>query len=144
MATPQIYDAKAVSVIIGGRPLKGFAPDTKVSIAPESDLKSKVVGTDGEVVISKINDDTAIVTISMLSSSPDSDYLYGLVATDQINQGISVFNVFIRDSLSGRTHEAPESVMWRLPDQSYTTEQPTLEFQILCVSLLTRNPERTL
>lgn len=97
------YDAKYVIVIFNGVPITGFADGTFISVAPSSDLYTKVVGADGNVSRSRSNDDTAEVTITLAQTSLSNDFLTTQMLLDKtLNAGKG--SLQIKDLLGTSLH----------------------------------------
>lgn len=95
------FDPKQVSVIVGVRPVSGFADGTFVTATRDEDAFSKKVGADGEVARTKSNNRTGSVVVTIMQTSKDNDFFSGLEAAG------TVVPIFIRDA-SGRTLVAAE------------------------------------
>lgn len=88
MGDVKTYDAKFVIITFNGVPITGFADGTFVSVAPSSDMYTKVVGADGAVARSRSNDDTAEVTITLMQTSLSNDFLSTQMLLDRtLNAG---------------------------------------------------------
>ena len=81
----QVYDARKIKVYIDGKEIKGFSPDSKVTITPAGEGSNRQVGTDGEVVFSIDVDNTFDIQLSLLQSSKSNDYLSNMYKNMQSN-----------------------------------------------------------
>lgn len=93
------YNPKKVTVSLGNHIAKGFADDTFIAIDPSGDGITKKVGCDGEIVRSVSPDDSYVVKVSLLQTSPTTAYLEERLAADR-ETGNGLFPILIKD-LSG-------------------------------------------
>ena len=128
------YNCKDVSVIVGARVLTGFAEDSKVVLARTSDAFTSVVGTDGEVTRAKSNDKRGTITISLMQSSDDNDFLSALANADELS-GAGVTNVLVKDNSGRALHSAPEAWVQKQPDCEYNREAGSREWILECAQL---------
>ncbi len=138
MAQLKTYDAKAISVIFGGRIFTGFAEDAKVSVTRTNDSFSMKSGVDGEVTRSKSNDRSGTVTISLMQTSSDNDFLSGIVAGDELSN-TGILPVIIKDNNGTTLHTAPEAWVRKPADDADTKEAGSREWNIDCANLLMHN-----
>lgn len=101
MAPPKSYRANEVLVDLGGKKITGRGDDEFVSIADSEALTSKLVGTDGEVVVSQHNDESGEVTLTVLQTSDANDILQDQADAQRRGPGIPYKQLTIRD-LNGR------------------------------------------
>ncbi len=115
------YDPKKVLVTFGGMPLGGYADGTFVSIKAKSDLFSKKVGADGEIVRSRSNDNTHEVTLTLMQSSPSNTYLSTIKNLDRLaNLGIRPLSI---TDLSGSSlFFWPQAWINKDPDADFAKE----------------------
>lgn len=95
------YNPKKVTISLGNHIVTGFADDSFVSIDPNGDGVTKKVGCDGEIVRSISPDDTYIVKLSVLQTSPTNAWLQRMFAAD-VENGTGMFPILVKD-LSGST-----------------------------------------
>ena len=95
------YNPKKVTISLGNHIVTGFADDSFVSIDPNGDGVTKKVGCDGEIVRSVSPDDTYIVKLSVLQTSPTNAWLQRMFAAD-VENGTGMFPILVKD-LSGST-----------------------------------------
>lgn len=83
------YDAKDVSIILGGVPITGYADGTFVSVERDEDAFTKVVGADGDTSRARSNHNGGMVTITLMQTSPSNKVLEDLATLDELtNAGI--------------------------------------------------------
>jgi hypothetical protein len=95
------YDPKLVIITYGGVPLGGFADGTFVDIAPSSEGFTRKVGADGEVTRSKSADNCHDVTVTLMQSSLNNEYLSTINQMDRAT-GAGLLPLTITD-LNGGT-----------------------------------------
>ena len=78
------YDAKDVSVIVGGVYLTGFAEGTFVSYEKTEDNYALSVGSLGDVARAKVNNPLGTITITLQQTSPQVQYLNNLAKSGKI------------------------------------------------------------
>jgi len=129
------FNPKDVSVVVGGRVITGFGPDTFISADRENDSFTKQVGASGEVARANNNDMTGTITITLMQTSPDNDFLSGLVAADELN-GSGITNVLVRDPNGTTLIESAESWIRKPATTEFSRENGTREWVIDCAELL--------
>lgn len=78
------YDAKDVSVIVGGIYLTGFAEGTFVSYEKTEDNYALSVGSLGDVARAKVNNPLGTITVTLQQTSPQVSYLNNLATSGKI------------------------------------------------------------
>lgn len=137
------YDAKKVSVLVAGRPITGFADGSFVNVEREEDSFSDVAGSSGEVVVSANNDRRGSITITLLQTSPDVDFLFGKIAEYEASGELVFFPVMVRDQINGTVHKVSEAWVLRPADSEYGREVNSREFVLRCADLITRSERVT-
>lgn len=95
------YNPKKVTVSLGNHIVTGYADDSFITIDPNGDGVTKKVGCDGEIVRSISPDDTYVVKLSVLQTSPTNAWLQKKFEAD-VKNGSGMFAILIKD-LSGST-----------------------------------------
>jgi hypothetical protein len=95
------YNPKKVSVSLGSHIVTGYADDSFITIDPNGDGVTKKVGCDGEIVRSISPDDTFVIKLTVLQTSPTNSWLQNMHAADIAN-GSGMFPILVKD-LSGST-----------------------------------------
>jgi len=115
------FDPKQCIITYGGVQLSGFADGTFLSIVPNAESFTRVVGADGEVARNKSNDSTYNLTMTFLASSASNDYLSTVYLADKVsNSGSLPFTVA---DLSGTTVFFTESCwIQQAPDVEFAKE----------------------
>lgn len=78
------YDAKEVSVIVGGINITGFAEDTIVKASKKENNSSESVSAQGDVGVAITNNTLGEVTVPLNQTSPSIAYLNNLANTNKI------------------------------------------------------------
>ena len=78
------YDAKDVSVIVGGVYLTGFADGTFVSYEKTEDNYAISVGAQGDPARAKVNNPLGTITVTVQQTSPQVSYLNNLARSGKI------------------------------------------------------------
>lgn len=136
MPTPQTkhYSADEVTIDVADQIIdSGFADGEFVLIEEEAPRVSKVVGSDGEVAISKNLNRSGTIKIKLLSTSSGNDKLSALAALNEGADGFpAIGRLYVRDRSGRSIHEAPQVWVEQFPTVSYdrtaTTREWTLGF----------------
>ena len=129
--TTRIYASNEVTIACGGIPIEGFADGQFLSITRNSDLFSTVIGTSGEIARSKTNDNSAIIEISLLQTSP-SNLTFTTFFQADINApgGAGIF-AFICTDLNGVSlYTAGNCWVSKPPDITMDREATTRTWQL--------------
>lgn len=131
----KVYNANEVTLDIAGiraAEIGGWA-DGEFIRGPEmdSDAIVDVVGTDGEVTISKSNDRRATFTIRVMQTSDLNDVLSALYNLTLSSPGIAGVGPFHMRDRQGRTkHQAPSCWIAKPPDGSWDRTAGVREWKI--------------
>ncbi|MBI4815179.1 MAG: DUF3277 family protein [Deltaproteobacteria bacterium] len=123
------YDPKDVKVTFGPALIMGFGPDTFVSIEYSNDAFAMAVGADGEVVRSKSNDQSAVVTLTLMAGSSGNAVLSAALNAD-VAEGLGVFPLAIVDLSTGTTHFGKEAWVVKDPKTDYAKESQPKEWRL--------------
>ncbi len=92
-----LYDPKKVQLIVNGFTVTGFSEGDKIKIDPMTKEEYKtVVGIDGDVSFSKVNDDRYTITITLKEESPSNK------AFDALRLLPSSFTVMVKNTSAGK------------------------------------------
>lgn len=94
------YDPKQVTVALGSHIITGYADDSFIEISPSGDGITKKVGCDGEVERAVTPDDTYLVKITLLQTSPSNSFLQGRYKYDR-KTGDGMLPLLIKDLRGG-------------------------------------------
>jgi len=130
----KLYNAKQVSVIVGTRVLTGFAEDAMVTVERDEDSWTKQVGVDGETTRSRSNNNGGKVTIQLMQTSDDNDFLSGINQADEVSAN-GVLPITVRDQ-NGRTLcFSPSGWIMKPPSSEFNREATGREWVIDCAEL---------
>lgn len=124
------YDSASVFVSVGGVPISGFAPDSKVTLARNNDAYTLQMGSDGEAARSKSNDKSGRMTIQLLQTSPSNAILSAFALADEVTPGGAVFPFACKDLNGGSLHTAQTGWIVKKPDAEYVVEAGPREWII--------------
>lgn len=123
------YDPKKTSISLGGHIASGFAEDTFVSIEPNGDGVTKKVGCDGAVSRSLNPDQSYVVKVTVMQTSPTNGFLENMVKADR-NGGGGVFPVMIKDLQGTMCFNASEAWCVSSASRSFGREIGNREWTI--------------
>ena len=129
------YDPKKISIIVGGRQIKGLSDGTFLVITRDTESFTDGVGSDGEVARSRSNDNRGSMALTLQQTSDSNDYLAGLLTLDEL-AGDSIFNVLVRDQLGRALYEAAEAWIQKPADSEFANESGSREWTIRCANLI--------
>jgi hypothetical protein len=121
------YDPKQVTVIVGTRPISGFADGTFITVARNSDMWSLVVGADGEATRAKSNDKSGRITITLTQSAESNQYLSELALADELSNG-GLVPILIRDASGKTIHACASAWIVKRPESAFAKEAGTREW----------------
>jgi hypothetical protein len=131
VAEDKVYSGDQVVIQIGDTLIEaGYADGEFLRIEQESDDWSDVVGTDGEVAISKSNDARATLTLLLLQTSRHNDELSAMRNNGLRTGRPGVGPLFVRDLLGNSLHEAPVCWIQKPPDRSFDRTATTREWKL--------------
>ena len=138
--TLKVYNADEVDIVVGAVLVNsGFADGEFLRVEQESDDTEDVVGTDGEVSVSRTNDQRATITILVMQTSDSNDGLSAYATAAKTAPGMTgaIVPVLIKDQ-NGRTlMEGANAWVQRSPDRSFDRTAQANEWAIR-VAHLTR------
>jgi hypothetical protein len=125
------YLPDEITVQVGGDLIHGWAPGEFVVIEENAPRMEQVVGTDGEVAVSRILDRTATITIKLLQTSDSNDIFEDMMAKNQNGPGLpGVKNIMIRDRQGRSLHEAPQCFVLEAPSATYDKSATPREWKL--------------
>ena len=69
------YDPKKVNVVISGKTITGFSPDSMITVVRNEDIVTPTVGVKGDVTYNENANETGMVTIHLMGSSSSLPHL---------------------------------------------------------------------
>lgn len=125
----QTYNPKEIIITLDTHIVSGLADDSFVSIDPNGDGVTKKVGCDGEIVRSISPDDTFIVKLSVLQTSPTNSFLQQRLAQDR-KSGDGAFPILIKDMKGTLLFSAKEAWPSKPASRGYGKEAGNREWEI--------------
>lgn len=131
MATKN-YDPSRITVNVLGVQIQGFAPDTFVEVARDSNTVDDDAGAQGDVVRVINRDNRGTMKITLMQSSLSNDYLAGLVRSDEtIVGGLGTVGPSALADLNGTTLcDGEESWVMKPADVKYGAKADKCEWSI--------------
>lgn len=123
------YNPKKVTISLGNHIVTGFADDSFVSIDPNGDGVTKKVGCDGEIVRSVSPDDTYIVKLSVLQTSPTNAWLQRMFAAD-VENGTGMFPILVKDLSGSTVFKAAQAWPAKPASRGFGTESSNREWEL--------------
>ena len=129
-----VYSKNKVSLIIGGKPITGFSPDSMVEISYTEPRATITVGCQGEEMESDSDSKHGSLKISLLQTSSDNAFLSTLVKTKKRFPWVcrDASGNSVANSLKSRVVQMPALKLGRQAENEYTWEiqGPDLEIFI--------------
>lgn len=129
-----LHSIKDFSIIYGARDITGLAEDG-VSIAFNGEGYTQTVGAQGEVSLNLDANESATVTINLLSTSDSNDYLSNLYQLGR-NGGTKEYPLILRDQNGNTLYTSSDAVIKRIPDTTKGKETGTNPWEIICGHLV--------
>ena len=133
MGQVKTYNPKQVIVTCGVHIVTGFAEDSFVSIEANGDGITKKVGCDGEIVRSISPDDTYVVKLSLLQTSPTNSYLQKRFAKDQ-KDGDGLFPLMVHDLKGGLLFSTEAAWVAKAAARAFGKEAANREWELQTAS----------
>lgn len=125
------YNPEFLTIVFNGALLDGFGPDSKVEITFPDEF-SKVVGSDGEVAVSRSNDQTCQLKITLLQTSLSNDILSTFHNLHRNNAPGGVGPILVRDLKGTFSLSGPQAWTMKFADSTFGKEIQTREWTIDC------------
>ena len=123
------YNPKKVTVSLGNHIVKGYADDTFITIDPSGDGITKKVGCDGEIVRAISPDDSYVIKLSLLQTSPTIGYLEERLAADR-ETGEGLFPILIKDLSGSLVFSSDSAWVVRSPSRAFGRDSINRECEI--------------
>lgn len=130
MAQATTFDAKSVTVTVGGVFLTGFA-ESMVEIEKDEDNYEVKVGAQGDTVRTKVNNPLGTISVTLLQTSPQVAYLDKLANTGELVP-VSVINA----GPPKETVTVSEAFIKKPASRSYGSEPEDREYEFQCMDML--------
>ena len=127
------YSPNDVIVAVNGVPLDGFAADTFVNVAYNSDAATMVEGADGSPAIAfKRGMRGGMVTFTCLQTSLANNYLNSLLQAQKFaGTASATLSVTVRNAQGGELHVMPRGVFQKEPEAGFGAEIGSREWTII-------------
>lgn len=119
------YDAKDVSVIVGGVYLTGLAEGSFVSFEKDEESRTPSVGAQGDVAVAKVNNPLGTITVTLQQTSPQIPYLNSLAKSDTFFETRVIYKGVIDEKVGGTN-----CYIKRPPSGEYADEVSSREVEI--------------
>lgn len=123
------YNPKKISISLGSHIVTAYADDSFVSVEPNGDGITKKVGCDGEIVRSVSPDDTYVVKLSVLQTSPTNKWLQDKFNAD-VKSGNGIFPILIKDLTGTMKFSATQAWVAKSVARGYGKESSNREWEI--------------
>lgn len=135
----KVYNADEVTIVVGPVLITGgYADGEFLRVEQESDDTEDVVGTDGEVSVSRTNDRRATITILLMQTAASNQELSVLSnLTRNAPGGVGGFvPMLIKDRNGATLYTSENSWVRRAPDASFDRTAQSREWQVRCSNLV--------
>ena len=129
MGQVKTYNPKEVTIALGNHIVSGYAEDSFVTIDPSADGVTKKVGCDGEIARSISPDDTYVVKISVLQTSPTNSFLQRKLKQDR-QTGEGTFPILIKDLKGGMVFSSDAAWAIKPASRGYGKEAGNREWEL--------------
>ncbi|MFD1886828.1 phage structural protein [Paenibacillus wenxiniae] len=124
MTEAKTYDPLDLSLQIGGVFITAMSEDM-VEVEKDEESYSVKVGAQGDVIRSKVNNPLATMTLTLLASSPQLEYLTKLARTGEIVPVSIIYNGEVKETIT-----STQAFVKKLPTRTYGSEAEDREFEL--------------
>ncbi len=135
----KVYNSDEITILLGPVLIdEGFADGEFLRIEQASEDAQSVVGTNGEVAVSRTNDRRATITILLLQTASANQGLSVLSNAFKLSpNSTGAIHPFLASDQNGASKYAAKNAwVMKPPDVSYDRTAQTREWQIECANLL--------
>ena len=135
MSDPKVkaWNPDELLVDVFGSIIEGFAEGSLLTIKDESPRIMSVVGTTGEIAVSRTADKRTNVTLRLLQTSNSNDVLAAQDALADFTPGLAGWGpINIRD-LNGRSLYEGKAIIAERPEAGFNRTAESREWKLLCV-----------
>lgn len=125
MATVTSYDAKSYTVAIDGIHITGLGEDM-VSFEKEEAYFEPVVGAQGDIVVSEVNNDIHTITLTIQPTSPMKPFLLRKLTSREL------FSIWVTSKAMGERFGGSKARIQEMPEIARGAEAEDIEITI-CV-----------
>lgn len=137
--TAKVYTSDEVTIAIGPVLVdSGYADGEFLRVEGETDITEDVVGTDGEVAVSRTNDYRATITVLLLQTA-DANLGLSVLANLAVNSpGMAgaIVPTLVRDRNGSSLYTAENSWVQKAPDASFDRTAQSREWPVRCAKLI--------
>ncbi len=133
MGVVKVYNGDEVTIAVGPVLIEGGLADGEFCrIEEESDITEDVAGTDGEVAVSRTNDQRATLTIMLLQTAAANQGLSVLANLARSSPGMAgaIVPSVVSDQNGAALFVAENSWVRRAPDVSFDRTATSREWQV--------------
>jgi len=123
------FDPNQLSVVLGLSPISGFAEDTMITIEYEDAPYKLSHDIHGNPIRSRVNKNTAKITIILTQNSKSNDVLSNYVELDRVNDA-GIFPVIIKDPSGTSLFSCEHAFVLETPKVEYGQEAKNREWVI--------------
>ena len=128
------FDFDQVDCIFGLAPIDGWAEDSVISIEEDEEAFKIKKGVKGDITRSKVHGQTALVTLTLMSSSKSNAYLSGIHKLDKSKAGgAGITPILIRDRNGVSLFASDKAWIEKAPTVTYGAEASAREWKIRVV-----------
>lgn len=131
MSACEFYDPNQVQLTIGGKIISGFAEGSMIEYEPAAELFNTVVGTKGDVAISRIYNTLGTLKVKLLQTSSSNDDLSALVLSASTATASGISAAASLADMSGTTRVSGKAWIQRRPTISLSDKAETREWTIM-------------
>ena len=123
------YDPSAISVIIGGAVISGFADGTFVNVARNEDAFAYVPSSTGVGSRTKNANKSGRITLTLQKTSPSNEILDNYADLDERSSS-GIFSSLVRDNSGKDLHKGESCWIVKKPEAGEGKELPSREWII--------------
>lgn len=135
----KVYNPDEITIVLGPVLIsEGFADGEFLRIEQATEDAQSVVGTNGEVAVSRTNDRRATITILLLQTATANAGLSVLSNLFKLspNSAGAIVPFLVKDQNGGSLYTAQNAWIMKPPDVSFDRTAQTREWQIECANLV--------
>lgn len=121
------YDPMDLTVTIGGVYITGFSEDM-VEFEKDEDAQTAKVGSQGDVVMTKVNNPLGTLTLTLFPTSPQVSYLDKLARTGKLVPISIIFNGERKETIT-----VTQAFVKKPATRTYGNEVEDRQYEIQCL-----------
>lgn len=136
MADFKNFNPSLYVVTFGGILVRGFAADTHIQVARNEDSFTESVGAQGDVVRTRSNNKSGIVTVTLQAESPTNDQFSARLLADELSPAGIPAGALLVKYLNGATFiSSDKAYLRKFSDVEVGTEAGNREWIVSCAEL---------